>query len=232
MTADISTLNTTILLESGDRLTRKEFERRYQAMPDVKKAELIEGVAYVASPLRYNQHGKPHSKIIAWLQVYAAATVGVEVADNTTVRLDGDNEPQPDALLRLNESQGGQSRVSQDDYIEGAPELIVEIAASTAAYDLHDKMRAYRRNRVWEYLVWLPQEQDFRWYVLQEEGYVQQEADSSGIIKSRVFPGLWLAVNALLADKMQLVLAVLQEGIESEDHQNFLKKLIDQRIEF
>ncbi|TVQ16990.1 MAG: Uma2 family endonuclease [Leptolyngbya sp. DLM2.Bin15] len=212
-------------LEAGDRLSRAEFERRYQAMPEVKKAELIEGVVYVASPLRYNQHGKPHSKIIAWLQVYAAATAGVEVADNTTVRLDGDNEPQPDALLRLDEARGGQSRISEDDYIEGAPELIVEIAASSASYDLHDKLRAYRRNGVQEYLVWLTQEQAFRWYVWQEGEYQLQAPDEQGILRSAVFPGLQLAVEALLAGDMQRVLAVLQAGILSDLHQAFVQTL-------
>lgn len=126
------------VLESGDRLSRIEFERRYQGMPEVKKAELVEGVVYVASPLRYRQHGQPHSDIMTWLGVYRAATPGVYCANNATVRLDGKNEPQPDALLRLDESLGGQSRISEDDYLEGAPELIVEIAASTASYDLHD----------------------------------------------------------------------------------------------
>lgn len=130
-------------------------------------------------------------------------------------------------MLRLNEAQGGQSRVSEDDYIEGAPELIVEIAASTASYDLHDKMAACRRNGVREYLVWLPQTQDFRWYVLQEEGYEPQAPEASGLIKSRIFPGLWLAVDALLGDKMPLVLAALQTGVASEEHRSFLRRLAD-----
>ncbi|MDR5639075.1 Uma2 family endonuclease, partial [Thermosynechococcus sp. PP42] len=139
-------------LESGDRLTRDEFERRYAAMPQLKKAELIEGIVYVASPLRYRSHGQPHLFLITWLGTYCAATPGVEAADAPTIRLDADNEPQPDAILRL--SHGGRSRITADDYIEGAPELVVEIAASSAAYDLHDKLRVYRRNGVQEYLVW------------------------------------------------------------------------------
>jgi len=109
---------------------------------------------------------------------------------------------------------------------EGALELIVDIAASSASYDLHDKMRAYRRNGVYEYLVWLTQEQQFRWYVLQQGDYVQQQPDLQGVLSSQVFPGLRLAVVALLSGDMQRVLAVLQEGIESEEHQNFLKRLI------
>ncbi|MEM9926784.1 MAG: Uma2 family endonuclease, partial [Cyanobacteria bacterium P01_D01_bin.50] len=111
-------------LENGDRLTRYEFERRYQAMIQIKKAELIEGVVYVASPVRATKHSRPHAKIITWLGTYSAASLGVDLQDNATVRLDADNEPQPDALLRIETEAGGNSRISEDDYIEGSPELI------------------------------------------------------------------------------------------------------------
>ncbi len=219
------TLKLMPILESGDRLTRPEFERRYQRMPHVKKAELVEGIVYVASPLRYRQHGQPHSDIMTWLGVYRATTPGVYCADNTTVRLDLDNEPQPDALLRLDESVGGQSRISEDDYIEGAPELIVEIAASTASYDLHDKLQAYRRNGVREYLVWVVLEDEFRWYVLDEGEYRQQEADAAGCLSSPFFPGLVLEVKALLAGEMGPVLTRLQEGIGSPEYERFVEAL-------
>jgi len=109
-------------LENGDRLTRHEFEQRYQAMPQLKKAELIEGMVYVASPLRFEPHAEPHSSIVGWLWVYRIATPSVRLGDNATVRLDMDNEPQPDALLRLDPNVGGQSRLSEDGYVEGAPE--------------------------------------------------------------------------------------------------------------
>jgi Uma2 family endonuclease len=130
---------TILPLENGDRLNRAEFERRYTAMPEVKKAELIEGMVYMASPLRFRSHGKPHAHIMGWLATYEAATPGVELGDNATVRLDADNEPQPDALLRID--VGGRSQISDDDYVEGAPELIVEVAASSASYDLHEKLK-------------------------------------------------------------------------------------------
>ncbi|NEP31247.1 MAG: Uma2 family endonuclease [Moorea sp. SIO2B7] len=213
------------ILENGDRLTRVEFERRYQAMPDTKKAELIEGVVYVASPVRITKHANPHGKIITWLGVYEAATPGVMLGDNPTVRLDFDNEPQPDAILRIDQQKGGQSRITDDDYIEGAPELIVGIAASSASYDLHDKLRAYRRNGVKEYLVWLVQEQQFRWYELDAGEYLQQQPDQLGVLSSNVFPGLQLAVEPLLAGEMQRVLAVLQEGIDSKAHKDFVARL-------
>ena len=213
------------ILEGGDRLSRAEFERRYQGMPEVKKAELIEGVVYVASPVRIKHHGEPHGDIVTWLGLYKVATPSVMLGDNTTVRLDGENEPQPDALLRIDEFCGGQSRISEDDYIEGAPELIVEIAASSASYDLHDKLRAYRRNGVREYLVWLTQERIFRWYGLVEGEYVLQQPDDQGILRSQGFPGLQLAVEALLAGDMQRVLAVLQEGMRSEAYRLFVQTL-------
>ena len=220
-----TTSQKTPILENGDRMTRNEFERRYHQMPNVKKAELIEGIVYVASPLRYQQHGQPHSDIMTWLGVYRAATPKVYSADNTTVRLDLDNEPQPDALLRLEESVGGNSRISEDDYVEGAPELIVEIASSSASYDLYDKLQVYRRNGVREYLIWLVEDQEFRWYVWMEGSYQQLSPDESGLLKSPFFPGLWLDVSALLAGEMQQVLSVLNSGISSSEHQALVEQL-------
>ncbi|MCS6815437.1 MAG: Uma2 family endonuclease, partial [Cyanobacteria bacterium] len=141
-------------LENGDALTRSEFERRYAAMPQVKKAELIEGIVYMASPLRFEPHAEPHADLVGWLWNYKVATPGTRLGDNSTVRLDLDNEPQPDAILLIDPRAGGQTRFSADGYIEGAPELVIEIAASSAAIDLRDKKRAYRRNGVQEYVVW------------------------------------------------------------------------------
>lgn len=210
-------------LENGDKLTRIEFERRYHAMPQVKKAELIEGIVYMASPLRLRKHGEPHARIMTWLGTYWAATPGVGLADNTTVRLDTDNEPQPDALLRI--ERGGQSCVSDDDYVEGAPELIVEIAASTASIDLHDKLNVYRRNQVQEYLVWRVYDQQFDWFRLQEGDYIQLEPNENGIICSEIFPGLWLKQSALLAGDLAKVLEIVQQGIATTEHQMFVKSL-------
>src|SRR5262245_2190744 len=126
-------------LEPGDHLSREEFERRYDAMPDLKKAELIQGVVYMPSPTRHRRHGRPHGQMIAWLGVYEAATLGVEASNNATTRLDDENEPQPDAVLLISPERGGQARVSDDDYLEGAPELAAEVAASSVSYDLHSK---------------------------------------------------------------------------------------------
>jgi Uma2 family endonuclease len=210
-------------LENGDRLTRIEFERRYHAMPQVKKAELIEGMVYMASPLRIRRHGEPHARIMTWLGNYWAATPGIGLADNTTVRLDADNEPQPDALLRI--EVGGQSSISDDDYVEGAPELIVEIAASTVSIDLHDKLKVYRRNQVQEYLVWRVYDRQFDWFRLKSGEYIQLEPNADGIICSEIFPGLWLKKSALIAGDLARVLAVVQQGIATAEHQAFIEHL-------
>jgi len=208
-------------LENGDRLSRTEFERRYTAMPQVKKAELIEGVVYMASPLRLKSHGEPHGFLATWLGTYQAFTLGVVVGIEPTVRLDLDNEPQPDAVLLV---PGRQASIGSEDYIEGAPELVVEVAASSAAIDLHDKKRAYRRNQVQEYIVWRTLEGQLDWFVLEADEYQAQRLDDQSVVRSRIFPGLWLAVSALLAGDMTTVLAVLQQGINSPEHQAFVQK--------
>ncbi|HHP7230380.1 MAG TPA: Uma2 family endonuclease [Xenococcaceae cyanobacterium] len=224
MTENYSALTTRVPpLENGDRLTRSEFERRYHKMPSVKKAELIEGMVYMPSPLRIKAHGEPHAYVMTWLGTYIAATPGVGFADNPTVRLDRDNEPQPDALLRI--ERGGNSIISEDDYVEGAPELIVEIAASSAAYDLHEKKQVYRRNGVQEYLVWRVYDKAFDWFCLQNEAYQQIQANLANIFCSQVFPGLWLAKTALLQGNFPTVLKVLQQGLATTEHQAFVQML-------
>jgi len=213
------------ILASGDRLNRTEFERRYATLPDNIKCELIEGIVYMAPPLRYQSHGKPHSQIMGWLLVYCAATPGVECADNATVRFDLDNEAQPDALLRLLPEACGPSHISTDDCVEGAPELIAEIAAGSASYDLHDKLQVYRRNGVREYLVWRVHDGELDWFRLQEGRYVRLSVDAEGVIQSRLFPGLRLKVTALLAGNMAEVLAELQRGLASPEHSAFVNRL-------
>jgi Uma2 family endonuclease len=212
-------------LESGDRLSLPEFERRYEAASHIRKAELIEGVVYVSSPLRQEQHGRPHSRAMTWLGFYQALTPGVDLSVEPTVRLDLDNEPQPDAVLFIEPAAGGQVRLSDDGYIEGAPELIVEIAASSAAIDTGSKKQVYRRNGVLEYIVWQSYENQLEWFCLVDGEYILLAPDPDGIIRSRVFPGLWLAVEDLLGNRMQSVLKTLQQGLESSEHEEFIRRL-------
>jgi Uma2 family endonuclease len=212
-------------LNTGDRLTRVEFERRYAAMPHVKKVELVEGVVHMTSPVHHLSHSKPHGLIMGWITAYCAATPGVDWGDNGTVRLDAENEVQPDALLRIEPAAGGHSRVTPDDYLEGAPELIVEVAYSSASYDVHDKLKVYRRNGVQEYVVWRVQDEAVDWFELKEGVYVPLPLDARGVIHSRVFPGLSLPVDKLLDGDLAGVLAELQHGLGTEAHQALVEKL-------
>lgn len=212
-------------LHPGDRLTRAEFERRYQAHPEVKKAELIEGVVYMPSPVQFRKHSRPHARIMTWLGLYWSHTPGTDVGDNATVRLDLENEMQPDALLRLGESAGGRSHITPDDYLEGPPELIVEIAASSAAYDLHDKKRVYARSGVPEYLVVQMYEQRIDWFALREGVYEPLPVGEAGVIRSERFPGLWLNTTAFWNDDPAAMTATLQEGLATAEHEAFVKQL-------
>ena len=212
-------------LENGDALSSGEFLRRYRAMPRLKKAELVEGIVYMGSPVS-RQHAKPDGIIQMWAAYFASHTPVVEHLTNATVILDAENTIQPDALLRLDPRHGGRTRVTEDHLISGPPELVVEVAASSASIDLHDKLRACQRNLVPEYLVWLVAENEFKWFALQEERYKELAPDSQGLFTSRTFSTLVLPIKALLAFDSAAVIAALEQRIKSPAHAEFLKRLV------
>ena len=223
--ADVSVTGDIPPLEPGDRLSRDEFERRYGAMPQLKKAELIEGVVYMPSPVRFRRHGQPHVDFITWLGVYRSGTPGVMAGDNSTARLDLDNEPQPDALLMIDPSRGGQARISDDDYVEHAPELVGEIASSSVSFDLNTKLQVYRRSGVREYVAWRVLDREIDWFILSGGQYVRQAPDGDGLLRSKVFAGLWLDPTALVNGDLARVIAVVQQGLASAEHAEFVTRL-------
>jgi len=150
-------------LHSGDRLTRAEFHRRYLASPASTRAELVEGVVYVSSPVS-PRHSEPHGRVVVWLGTYQIGHPGVQLHVDVTVVLDDANEVQPDACL-LREEPGG-PRLNAEGNYQGAPQLVVEVAVSSASYDLHDKKEAYRRNGVREYVVWRVEDEAIDWFRL------------------------------------------------------------------
>jgi len=225
----VSPAATVPVLENGDCLNAEEFLQRYEAMPDVKKAELIEGLVYMGSPVQAVRHGEPDSLIQTWLGNYVAHTPGTRSAANTTVVFDRDNVLQPDALLRVLPECGGRTELTQDGYLSDPPELIVEIAATRASKDLHVKLRAYRRNRVLEYLVWRTVDEAFDWFVLEHEEYVLNQPDAQNVIHSRVFPGLALNLTALLARDTGAVLATLEQAMRAPEHAAFVARLAEQK---
>ena len=212
-------------LEPGDHLTRDEFERRYEASPWLKKAELIEGVVFMAPPaVRWEHHATPHVCLVTWLGVYQSATAGVRAGDNASIRLDLDNEPQPDATMILEPALAGQAQLSADDYIEGAPELVAEVAASSTSMDSNSKLEVYRRNGVREYLVWRVLESAIDWFILRSGKY-EPLAPIDGVLQSQVFPGLWLDPAAMVLRDLARVLEILKRGLGSPSHGEFVARL-------
>lgn len=209
------------LLENGDRMKQPEFHRRYLAYPDGVKIELIGGTVYMASPLRY-PHGSYSQLLSGVFFLYAAATPGVEGADNATVILGEESEPQPDNALRLLPEYGGQSQVDEDEYLRGAPELLAEIAYSSRAVDLNQKREDYERAGVQEYLVLSIEERQLYWFHFAKAKMIRPR---QGISHSLVFPGLWIDNAALVARESARVIEVAQQGLASRAHAAFVKRL-------
>ena len=208
-------------------LDRAEFERRYSAMPEVKKAELIEGVVYMPPPVSQKRHSRQHFLLIGWLNHYNEATPGLEGGDNATIRLDRENDPQPDALLRIVPAFGGQSRDS-GEYIGGPPEpdrggrqhqRKLRLARQTKGVSAQRRARVHRmaRCRVAESAI--------DWFVLRNDRYERLELDVEGCYRSQVFPGLWLNSAALVRGDMTRHAAVWQRGLASPEHAAFATEL-------
>jgi len=211
-------------LENGDRLNREEFERRYNAMPENVKAELINGIVYMASPVRVLQHGDPHGDLLAWFGQYRLFTPGVRSPIASTIRFDDTNEPQPDAVLMIDPDKGGQAEYDKFGYLTQAPELVAEISASTTSYDLHAKRDLYLQFRVREYLVWRVLDNAIDWFIRRGDRFeLIDEVD--GIRESEIFPGLWLDSAALIASDLPAMFRVIQLGVASTEHAAFLKRL-------
>lgn len=194
-------------LESGDHLTVREFERRYAAMPGLKKAELIEGVVFLASPVSF-EHSRGHNTLSTWLGTYVSRHPGISAHNDGSVRLDPDNQLQPDIFLRRADSS--RSAVGENDLLDGPPELVVEVAVSSVSRDLFAKKHVYRRSGVQEYVVWRVRDRELDWFELVEGEYVLRTPGSDGIIESSQFPGLRLDVGALREGDVARVLAALR----------------------
>jgi hypothetical protein len=213
-------------LRNGDHLNAEEFERRYDAMPGLKKAELINGVVYVPPDADFENYGGPRFDLIGWLGVYQAWTPGVRGADNTTLRLPFDNRPQPDGCLIIEPSHGGQVSI-QDGYISGGPELVAEVAGIEDIIRFHKKLDLYSRNGVCEYIVWQAFCEQLNWFVfVRRRGKFRiLPLGDDGIYRSEVLPGLWLDPVALMNRDLLRVFEVVQQGVATPEHAEFVARL-------
>jgi Uma2 family endonuclease len=210
--------------ENGDHMDQKTFHRLYMQTPEGFKAELVGGIVYVASPTTH-RHGRPHARVVIWLGGYVDATPGTDVLDNTTNVLAEDSEPQPDACLLVAPEYGGQTSEDEKGYVVGPPELVVEVALSSAAIDLHAKRRDYERAGVREYVIALVETEQVVWYGRGRKGFAELTPGPDGVLRSRVYPGLWLDPAALFERSPRRLLATLRGGLSSEEHAAFVAKL-------
>lgn len=209
-------------LRNGQRLTRTEFMRRWEGMPELRRAERIEGRVSLSPPISLD-HSDPHSLLIWCLMTYRMATPGVRSLNETTVHIDGDNDLQPDVGLFIDPNVGGQTRYV-GSYPAGAPELVIEVAESTAGKDLGPKLAVYRRAGVLEYLVWETRKKSIHSFVNQE-GQFKAANVEGGVFKSVAFPGLWLDLVAMTADDLAKVQSTLAVGLNDPAHAKFKRKL-------
>jgi Uma2 family endonuclease len=217
-----SSVHPTPALVTGNRMSLEEFLSRWEELPELKNAELIDGVVNVPSPVSY-RHGALDNLVALWLGYYASATPGSDCAGNATWFMLG-SAPQPDAFLRISPAHGGQSREEQQ-YLAGAPELAVEICVTSTEIDFGPKLRLYQRAGVREYITVESLTQRLVWRLLENGVYVDQLIPADGIYRSQVFPGLWLDVAAFWADDRPKMLATLNAGLASPDHQAFVERL-------
>ena len=212
-------------LVDGERLTRDEFESRYDATPDLKRAELIEGIVHIAPPVRLMGHGIPCTVLISWLASYYAATPGTRAGVRAHIRFDSRNMLQPDVSFIILPSYGGRARISADDYLEVGPELVACVWPRGVNFNFDAKFGVYQRNGVREFVVWRTEQQQIDWFVLRDGKYERLAPTPAGLLCSETFPGLWLDTAALLADDFPAVLATLQRGISDPAHAAFVAEL-------
>ncbi len=211
-------------LENGDHLDQRTFHERYLAMPPDVRAELIGGVVFMSSPQK-RRHGKHHFKLDLWLGLYENDTPGVEGVTNTTQVLADDSEPQPDSCLFILPELGGQVREDEKGYLNGAPEWVGEISDSTESIDLNAKKRDYESAGVREYMVVAVRTKQVFYFIRRRGKFKELAPDTDGILRSEIFPGLWLDPEALLACNGKRLIATLRKGLASPEHVAFVAKL-------
>jgi hypothetical protein len=215
-------------LENGDRLDQKTFHARYEAMPGGVRAELIGGIVYIGSPRKIS-HGRSHAIVAHWLDSYEEETPGTEALIGCTDILAPNSEPEPDGCLLILPECGGQTWEDAKQYLNGSPELIAEIAWATESIDLHAKKADYEKAGVREYVVVALRMNRVFWFVRRRGKFKELSPATDGILRSEVFPGLWLDAAALLRRDRKRLLAVLRQGLASPQHAAFVAKLAKKR---
>ena len=215
-------------LKNGEHLDQPTFHARYEAMPPSTRAELVGGVVYMPSPMS-TDHGDESRNVAGWLFHYQRKTIGVKGGDGATAKLFKLSEPQPDHHLRIPAALGGRTRVDAGGYLLGPPELIVEIARSSRVFDLKQKKADYERAGVFEYVVVEIDPNRIHWFLRRGARFKKHAPGADGIYRSKVFPGLWLDLQALYAEDLDRLIEVLEQGLATPEHAAFVAKFAEPR---
>ena len=210
--------------EDGDVMDQPTFHALYLETPKGFRAELIEGVVQMPSPVQ-RRHAQPSRKVSQWLGAFADATEGTDAFNEITAILAKDSEPQPDHSLIVLPEAGGQTSVSSEDYVIGAPELALEVSNTSVLIDLHAKKQMYDKYGVREYIVVETKRRVVHWFVRRVDQFVPLKVDADGILKSKCFPGLWLESSALFDRSAARLLTTLKLGLATPEHAKFAAKL-------
>jgi hypothetical protein len=222
--SDISrTVESPRALLEGQRLDQSAFHDLYESMPPGTRAELIDGVVYMPSPIGM-QHGGALVPVIVWLAYFAEHTPGVQVMDNVTTIVGRRSELQPDAMLRILPECGGRTS-NKRGFVRGAPELVFEVARASRYVDLGPKLVVYQQAGVLDYIVHAMNPDEILWFSREQKTLVPQTIGSDGLYRSTTFPGLWLDPQALVAMNYQRLRAVLDLGCATPEHAAFVAKL-------
>jgi hypothetical protein len=214
--------NGELVLENGERLTQREFHRRYQHYPEHVKFELVGGTVYMASPARFD-HGDFDGELAFVLRTYKAATPGVRVAGKVTVILGPDDEPQPDQVALIMPEFGGQCTIDRRGYCRGAPEFVSEVAWSERSLEVSEKRDRYERAGVSEYFVFVIETGEVRWHDFDQGREIAP--GRNGVGRSNVLPGLWIDIPALRDRDTARLTSAVEKGLASPEHARFVRRL-------
>ncbi len=99
------------------------------------------------------------------------------------------------------------------------------MASSSESIDLHRKKDEYEQAGVKEYLVIALRQRRIYWFVRRGGRFEELAPGQDGILRSEVFPGLWLDPAALLQLDGRRLKEVLRQGLATPEHAAFVAKL-------
>ena len=174
----------------------------YALVPDRQKADLLDGVIYVASPDTY--HGDQYTNFLARLLAgfCEARDLGKVFGSRFAFRLSPHRCPEPDVAVVL----ASRLHLVDDHGMTGGPDVAVEVVSrDSRTRDYRDKRRIYEESGVSEYWLVDPIKGRADFLVLEAGKYQSAVLDDGSIFRSRVLPGFFLDGRWLFGEDLPKV---------------------------